>query len=150
MGQKRFKLRYEFWLEPGKPDHEQVIEAIERLKAERAFAPILRDGILIADDLQQGSVRVLLELHPWVTGMIQRDEAAAEEIKRLNTEIEALKGMIAYLAQNPPTPIEQGRAPLPSLPPAAEDAELLTIRKTEGEGKASAENFLASAFGLLG
>lgn len=151
MGQKRFKLRYEFWLEPDKPEHEQVMEAIERLKSDRAFAPVLRDGILVAEDLQRGSVEVLLEIYPWVANVIQGDQAAAKTIERLNTEIEALKGMLAYMAQqNPPVPsTEQGRAPLPPLAVEDDDAALLGIRKAESTGE-SAKNFLDSAFGLLG
>ncbi len=55
----RYKLRYEFWLEPDKPEHLAVIEMIRSLKTERSYAPVVRDGIMIVAELRQGRADLL-------------------------------------------------------------------------------------------
>ena len=144
MEKRRFKLQYMFWLEPDKPEHDALIDIIESLKEDRAFAPVVRDGILLEADLREGRVDVLLELHPWIASVIAAGQGN-EEIDRLRNEIELLKSVVAYMTTEQPIPPPTGPRPLT----APTDDMPLVMRKVASDGKASASNFINSAFNLV-
>lgn len=49
-----------------KGEEAEIGETIEELKQERKFAPTIRDGIRLINDLRKGKLDVLFELFPWV------------------------------------------------------------------------------------
>lgn len=66
MSNNRFRIRYTFWLDILKGEEAEIAESIETLKDERKFAPTVRDGIRLINNLRKGKLDVLFELFPWV------------------------------------------------------------------------------------
>lgn len=153
---RRFKLRYEFWLEPGKGDHEAVMDVIDDLKANRAFAPVVRDGIMIVAELRKGRVDLLLKLFPWVERVVleripepERVLPSSSEVDDLRAEVERLKAWIAssqqVVAEQQPRPMD-----VTSPPPPIDDDVTLVIKQADAADSNASQNFLDSAFGLQG
>ena len=153
---KRFKLRYEFWLEPQKPGHEAVAEIIEGLKEQRKFAPGVRDSLLLFDELQRGRTDMLLELFPWLEESILSNASVVGEIARLNKEIDTLRSLLLQVGMKHgvgpkplgPMPLDHTLPPMP-LPVDDDLGDVtLSVKRVESDGRQSAGNFLDSAFGL--
>ncbi|MBZ0300996.1 MAG: hypothetical protein K8J31_14710, partial [Anaerolineae bacterium] len=97
MAADRYRLKYEFWLEPGKPEHDSVADRIELLKSDRQFSSVIRDGIMIISELRQGRVALLLHLFPWIKEEIQKQSSPQESVSENNNlqrEIAELKRLI--------------------------------------------------------
>ncbi len=67
---KRYRLRFQFWLNVWNDDDMAVCEQIQLLKNERSFTQVVRDGIRLICDLRQGRVDVLKELFPDVVAKL--------------------------------------------------------------------------------
>lgn len=67
----RYRLRYTFWLDHLNPDELKVADTIEQLKNQRSFATVVRDGIMLVNELRQGKIDLLLRLFPWVADAIR-------------------------------------------------------------------------------
>lgn len=156
---KRFKMRYEFWLED-KPDHALVAEVIESMKKERAFASAVRDGLMLIADLRKGSIDLLLRLFPWIDQAVlarhpeMADLPSQNELAALRSELDALRAWVTIAsiqqaAGQGPKPMTVPDVPRPAVDDA-DDTDLLIVKKAEGSGGKSANNFLESAFNLLG
>lgn len=159
MATDRYRLKYEFWLEPDKPDHVMVADRIEVLKNERLFAGVIRDGIMIMSELRQGRVDLLLHLFPWIREEIQKQAASQEVMSEsidLKRELEDLKRLIQEqntISQNPVLGNQSGPKPLTatgSIKPKwdEDDDVFVPIKKAKSNGD-SAQNFLNSAFNLV-
>jgi hypothetical protein len=87
MSQKRFRLRFTFWLDMHKKDEALIAEQIESLKADRTFASTVREGICLICDLRAGRLDVLLELFPFVAERLKSpsDSALQARIDKLET-----------------------------------------------------------------
>jgi hypothetical protein len=137
----RYRLRYTFWLNHHDPDEVAVADTIEILKNERSFTSTVRDGIMLANDLRQGRVEVLLKLFPWVVDalrpFVQESGKDTDDLKR---ELVALRE--AVMAR------EGGGygTPPPKRLAATDDAPELVLQKKSGTDAAA--NFLASLAAL--
>ena len=150
MATNRYRLKYEFWLEPGKPDHDLVADQIELLKNDRLFASVIRDGIMLISELRQGRVDLLLHLFPWVKEELQKqslsDESASDSLN-LKREIDELKRLINQQS----IPANKNGHGGPLFIPSSEDRNMeviLQVKHAKSDGN-SAQNFLDAAFGLV-
>lgn len=64
----RYKIQ--FWLNSQKPDELTVADTVAELKLQRSFSAVVRDGIMIVNELRQGKIDLLLKLYPWVADKI--------------------------------------------------------------------------------
>lgn len=85
----RFRLRFVFWLDMKKPAENELAEQIEQLKATRNFSRAIRDGLRLFIDLKNGSIKVLLELFPFVKDAIEQEIREKLESER-DVKLEAL------------------------------------------------------------
>jgi len=154
MPEKRYRLRFFFWLNVNNPDEEALADTIEILKNDRTFTNTIRDGIRLMCDLRAGHMDILLELFPWVKEALQPINSHSTE-QRLQEQITRLEKLL--LAQGnvpiqPPlvaTKVSQG-ADNHSQTGRSNTKPLVEI--SDSGGKASAEvvaaNFLSSMKGL--
>ena len=164
MTTKRFRLQYKFWLDVNKADEHQLAEIIEDLKQGRVFTQALRDGIRLIVDLLNGNLDVLLALFPWIEdAFYQRfleqqpaqDFTIQEQLARLerllieqgNTPISTLAEPVAATSSGRPKPMVVPQIASPAFDD--NDGVELVIKKAKSDGR-SAQNFLDSAFSLLG
>jgi hypothetical protein len=88
------RFRFSFWLDCKKDDELVVAETIDGLKRQRNFSGVVRDGIMIVNELRQGKVDLLLKLYPWVADAIQPQIPVAVNEVDLRSQIEDLKQII--------------------------------------------------------
>jgi hypothetical protein len=158
MATDRYRLKYEFWLEPGKPDHDIVADRIEVLKNDRLFASVIREGIMIISELRQGRVDLLLSLFPWIKEEIQKQSLSPHVVSEgldLKRELAELKQLIYERSDATPSlvvPIQNGPNSLVTAGPKpfrhSDDEVIVPIKKVKSSGT-SAQNFLNSAFNLV-
>jgi len=108
---KRYRLRYTFWLNHLNQDELTVADTIERLKNERSFATVVRDGIMIVSELRAGRIDLLLKLFPWVADAIK----AATPLPPAPPDSGDMERKIASAVQ---TGIQQALLELPATIPA--------------------------------
>lgn len=60
------RFKFNFWLNGDKDDELLVAETVDELKRNRSFSAVVRDGIMIVNELRQGRVDLLLKLYPFV------------------------------------------------------------------------------------
>src|SRR5688572_12565305 len=100
------RFRFSFWLDCKKDDELMVAETIDGLKRQRNFSGVVRDGIMIVNELRQGKVDLLLKLYPWVADAIQPQIPVAVNEVDLHSQIEDLKQIIlkqGTITSQPPT-----------------------------------------------
>lgn len=64
------RYKFQFWLNGEKDDELLVAETIDDLKQRRSFSAVVRDGIMIVNELREGRVDLLLKLFPFVKDAI--------------------------------------------------------------------------------
>jgi hypothetical protein len=138
MPQKRFRLRFTFWLDLLKPDEVVIAEQIEQLKSDRTFATTIRDGIRLICDLRAGRTDVLLELFPFVVERLKTPEAET----RLQAHLDRLE---ALLVSQGNVRIGIASEALPTKKPKPTEP-LVTIAKESAKVTADtiAKNFLST------
>ena len=141
------RLMFRFWLDIVKDAEYHLAEYIMELKHQRQFASTIRDSLRLIMDLREGRTDALLEMFPFVREAIQKESRGIEQQL---TRLEKL------LLDTGNTPIAMPTGPkamnIPALTaPIYDDDDTLTatVLKVETDGKASAANFLKSAFALL-
>jgi hypothetical protein len=161
MTQKRYRLKFNFWLDVTKAEEFDLAEKIETLKVERSFASTVRDGIRLIWDLRQGRTAVLLELFPFVREALAGnraggDDGKVEQVQRQIAELERLllaqdggQVMAPVATQGGPKPLSIPR-PAAAPPPAADDLPALVVTKSKAPAGNSAAAFLDSAFAIAG
>lgn len=147
--QKRFRLRFPFWLDLNKPDEAELADAIAILKEKRSFSKTIREGIRLICDLKAGQVTVLFELFPWVKDHIG-ENTSIEHTTALERQLERLEAMlkeqggIARPAADYPIgkPTLSGLTKM-SLPVFSDldDGDTLVITKSTGS---NTDNFMSS------
>lgn len=105
----RYRLRYTFWLNHLNQDEERVADTIEKLKNERSFATVVRDGIMIVSELREGRADLLFKLYPWIADLVKPTTPPPPDTSALERKIEQLERVI--LQQGIPT-----NAPLVASP----------------------------------
>ena len=150
MATDRYRLKYVFWLEPDKREHEIVADQIERLKNERSFAGVVRDGIMIISELRQGKIDLLLKTFPWIADEILRRTSPVET--DLQRELEELKHLIRDQSKSAhiyrEEPLTSPKSLLSKVHVEEEIYDQLVMRKAKSDGSSS-KNFLDSAFDLV-
>ena len=68
---KRYRLRFSFWVNILNAEEELVADQIERLKNDRSFARVCRDGIMLVSDLRKGSSDLLVRLFDWLRAPLE-------------------------------------------------------------------------------
>lgn len=58
------RIMNSFWLDQDKEDQAELLEIIERMKANRQFSRSIRDGLRLIESLQNGNTDVLYSLFP--------------------------------------------------------------------------------------
>jgi hypothetical protein len=139
MAQRRFRLRFTFWLDLLKPDEAAIAGQIEQLKADRTFATTVRDGIRLICDLRAGRTDVLCELFPFVAERLKTPEPTVES--RLQAHVDRLE---ALLVSQGNVPINLGQREVAVKSKAT--TPLVSISKESAKMSADtiAKNFLAT------
>jgi hypothetical protein len=158
----RFRLQHKFWLDVTKQADLQIAELIDKLKQDKLFTQTIRDGIRLICDLRAGRLDVLFELFPWVEDYyFQRfSEARPDSDQAIVAQLVKLEQLlveqgdkpipsIAATGGNAKPPIPDGKPRTLAAPDRDDDEVALVVNKAASDGK-SAQNFLDSAFGLLG
>ena len=137
MNEKRYRLKFTFWLDVTKTAELWLADEIENLKNQRLFSQTIRDGIRLMAELRAGRTDTLFSLFPWLVSELsapQPDQELTHEIARLR---ELIMSQGAMPALTPPRP-----APLP-------DADLdVPLTVTASKSSSSAQNFLNSLASL--
>ena len=136
---KRNRMQFRWALDLRKRCEFELAFWLEDLKVTRQFTTVMRNATRLYRDFEAGEYTVLAELFPGVVKKIIDDaRPASEDFNRLLAEIDELKRM-------------RTTAPAAARPvvPDSDDSDLLTVRKAASDGKASAENFLKSAWSLV-
>ena len=163
MSSKRFRIQYKFWLDVNKADEYQLAEIIETLKQGRAFSQVIRDGIRLVVDLLNGNLTVLLALFPWVEDAFYQHflEQQTDKDTAIQEQLARLERLLIEQGNTPITSVSQAVTAASGSPKATtvpkiaapvfddDDGEGLVIKKAKSDGR-SAQNFLDSAFNLLG
>lgn len=162
MSAPRFRLQFKFWLNVNKADEYELASIIDELKQGGSFTKAIRDGLRLIVDLWQGRVEVLLALFPWVEDYFFERFSEARPIsdQAIVAQLAKLEQLLVEQGNKPISSIEvTGGNPKPLIPdgkprtlavPDRDDDEVaLVVNKAASDGK-SAQNFLDSAFGLLG
>lgn len=136
MGNRRFRLKFTFWLDVEKTDEYDLAEQIDELKQQRRFSQTIRDGIRLICDLREGRTDSLFELFPWLKAEVLAANGAEPE-RSLQHEIQSLRQLL--LAQ-------QG-APARYDEAFDDDDDIELEFKAVSDG-ASTNNFLNSIMGL--
>jgi hypothetical protein len=64
------RFKFSFWLNCKNDDELLVAELVDDLKRNRSFSSVVREGIVIINELRQGRIDTLLRLYPWVKDAI--------------------------------------------------------------------------------
>lgn len=158
MPQKRFRLRFTFWLDLTKNDEAQLADTIDRLKSQRSFTQTIRDGIRLICDLRAGKLDVLHELFPFVfesfhTAIEQERSKIRAEYQRQSEGIEAKLTRLEklLLEQTPQTMSTQPQNLHQSAslqgnfrPKQFDDVDEIEVTLTDSSD--SFDNFLQSVF----
>lgn len=64
------RFKFNFWLNGSKDDELLVAETVDELKRNRSFSAVVRDGIMIVNELRQGKIDLLVKLYPFVMDAI--------------------------------------------------------------------------------
>ena len=88
------RKRIDLFLDLTKKDERLVLRTIEMLKAKRNFSSVVRDGIMIVNELRQGKVDLLLKLYPWVADAIRPPTQPIPVSSDLERQIADLKQTI--------------------------------------------------------
>jgi hypothetical protein len=157
---KRWRLRYSFWIDVRRDDERELALHIDVLKGQRTFTQTVRDGLLLMAALRSGdAVRVfdvLSEVAPWYAAWIQERTAPppmlvqADDTSALRQELAYLRGRIDALGQG--THAAPGLQPLaPRADDDEDDDALITVTKAKSvDGKQIANNFIRSMMALQG
>jgi hypothetical protein len=151
-------MRFDFQLNVAKDTEYAIAETIKWLKSQGLYSKTIRDGIRLICDLRAGNLDVLFELFPWVRAEFleymtsvkpQKSDTElviAEHLERIETMLSD-GGNRSQVSSGVGEPKAMS---VPSIPaPTLDDDNIeLTITKAEADGKATAGNFLASAFAL--
>lgn len=70
------RLEHRFWLNQDVAKQMHLIDILREAKSRRKYHSMIRDGIRLVHDLQNGRLDVLLELFPWI--MVYFEERAAQ------------------------------------------------------------------------
>jgi hypothetical protein len=163
MAAARFRLQVKFWLDLHKAEENELADLIAELKQQRTFSGVVRDGIRLMVDLWRGNLDVLLALFPWVEDAFYERVAAQQPssdaaIQEQLTKLERLlieQGNQPISASSSAVAATGGGPKALAVPVVAgpvfndDDAMDLVVKKAKSDGK-SAQNFLDSAFSLLG
>ncbi|MAS35621.1 MAG: hypothetical protein CL610_16545 [Anaerolineaceae bacterium] len=163
MATNRFRLQFKFWLDMHKPDEQQLAKEIDQLKQGRAFSQVVRDGIRLIMDLWNGNLTVLLALFPWVEDAFYQRflEQQPNPETTIQEQLQRLEQLLIEQGNTPIENIAQPGAATPGSPKAMiipqvnnavfedDNQSELVVKKAKSDGK-SAQNFLDSAFGLIG
>jgi len=144
---KRFRLRFHFWLDLNKPDEADLADTIEQLKGKRSFAAAIRDGLRLVVSLAQGDTTVLKRLFPQVVEDIYLSglEAAKDDFNGDVTQ--RLDELAALVRQIKPGESQLALAGPKSLSPMAstDDIELDVKAATKSKDSNATWNFLISS-----
>ncbi len=147
MSNKRFRLRYVFWLDLNKPDEEIIADQIETLKSTRSFASTIRQGIRLITDLRAGRLDVLFELFPWVhTALMERNQPEETASARaLREQLARIEQQLVAQGNTPITLPDKGRGERVDIP------QLTFIEEKSGaSAEETRENFAAGMGDLFG
>lgn len=140
--QRRFRLRYTFWLDLLKPDEAALADQIADMKRMRQFVANVRDGLRLLSDLRAGRVDVLLELFPWIAERLTPDAPST-----ISAQLDRLEAFLLASGHTPikgPLTRQAGAVPAPVLP-----APHLEVRKVQAaDGSDPNSNFLKSMLAL--
>lgn len=151
-----FKKRFEFWLDFDKPDQLAIAEKIDVMKERRQFAPNVRDGLLLVEDLREGNVEVLLQLFPDIRERLSVPEPpsppADTNETRLATALEQLASAIKHSGHHTQPALAAGPLPPTGLgkPHEIDALPEVKVRESRGDGGQSSQNFLNSLMSLQG
>jgi hypothetical protein len=156
---KRWRLRYSFWIDVRRDDERELALHIDVLKGQRTFTQTVRDGLLLMAALRSGdAVRVfdvLSEVAPWYAAWIQERTAPppmlvqADDTSDLRQELAYLRGRVDAMATTAPAPVM--RPVVATVGDDDDDAALVTVTKAKSvDGKQIANNFIRSMMALQG
>jgi hypothetical protein len=149
-----------FWLNVKKDDENQLANLIDELKQARMFSRVVRDGIRLMVDLWHGNLDLLLELFPWVEDAFYQRfiEQQPTETVSIQEQLHHLERLLLEQGSQPissiaatngnPKPLLPDSKPRPLEIPDDDDLQLV-VKQAASDGKAS-QNFLDSAFSLIG
>ena len=151
-----YRIQHRFWLDGNRNDESDLVEYIAYLKEKRRFASTIRDALRLIQDLRQGSVRVLLNLFPWIWDQIE-SEVRASMVQSHQSDLrptlqEHLERMEKLLAERTSG---NGQAHVLPVAPRAlttgDNADLDIEIKVESDpeaGKRATRNFMRSLVAL--
>jgi hypothetical protein len=113
------RFRFSFWLDGKKDDELLVAEVIDDLKKQRNFSAVVRDGIMIVNELRLGKVDLLLKLYPWVADAIRPPMPVTLDEGDLRRQIDDLKQIV----------LQQGGVSVPSVEQATMKPSLGGMKK---------------------
>lgn len=146
-----FKKRFEFWLDYDKPEQLAIAEKIEAMKERRQFAPNVRNGLLLVEDLRAGNVEVLLQLFPDIREKLSVPPPPSPEVSQNNRLAAVLEQLASTLKSNKQHDNKLLPATVPAnLGPGLEMEPLpeVKVRTTKTTSNQSSQNFLNSLMSL--
>src|SRR5687768_1306068 len=69
--------RFMFWLNGNDYEHRQLIQLCWSLQENREFAPTIRNGLRLIEDLRAGNLEVLTELFPEIANQFSNQDIRA-------------------------------------------------------------------------
>lgn len=150
-----FKKRFEFWLDFEKPEQLAIAEKIDVMKERRQFAPNIRNGLLLMEDLREGNVEILLQLFPDIRERLSVPPPPPlpkdTNETRLATALEQLASAIKQSGRQTPL-LASGATPPTGLgtPREMDPLPEVKVRESDSDNGQSTQNFLNSLLSLQG
>jgi hypothetical protein len=145
-----FKKRFEFWLNFDKPEQVALAEKIDVMKERRQFAPNVRDGLLLMEDLRAGNVETLLQLFPDIRERLSvpapepvpdpKEQRLADALELLATAIKSTGHAKPALSGALPGAVGK--------PLELEAVPEVKVRESKQDSGQSSQNFLNSLMSL--
>jgi len=152
---KRRRVKFEFWMDATKPDQSILGDRLWKLKGKRQFAPTLRKAVQLFFSLMDGDISVLKELFPDVVTQLETDayrrgtaESDSYEVAQLKHMIQKLDEKLDAVPAGNPKPLTVPALATPDFDDDDDFSNLLTVKKSTGNGKQASQNFLNSVMNL--
>lgn len=150
---KSYRIMFKFWLDVTKDQEATLADYCEAAKEKRRFTRIIREGLSLMMDLQQGKTEVLRALFPGIVEAIKAEAKPPTTDGNAENLAQALARLEKLMLQNAQLPAKANvGSALKLLPaPTDDDPDLIPIKIAEDtSSKDISANFLRSLASITG